>query len=168
MQVSLRTGSLSGAVWSANCGWISLSNSVAYVQTDSFWPGLLDSNGLPYAWEWLNFGRTGIDPNADPDHDGRSNMQEYLAGTDPNNGGDYLHITAYGFGREGATASLTWTSVANRFYHIDETPALGTGAWTENALGLISPDGWSTTRTFSDALATNRFYRIRVSLPLGP
>ena len=73
-----------------------------------------------------------------------------------------------GFGREGATASLTWTSVANRFYHIDETPALGTGAWTENALGLISPDGWSTTRTFSDALATNRCYRIRVSLPLGP
>ena len=167
-QVDLRTGILSGYVWSANVGWISLSNAVAYVQTDSFWPGLLDTNGLPVAWELLNFGKTGVDPDGDPDHDGQSNLQEYLAGTDPNNGGDYLNITAFAFGTEGTTASLTWTSESNRFYHIEETPVLETGSWMDSVLGLVSPGGATTTGSFSDPAATNRFYRIRASLPLSP
>ena len=98
-RVDLRTGILSGYVWSANCGWISLSNAVAYVQTDSLWPGRLDGNGLPIAWGLLNFGTTGVDPNADPDHDGMSNAQEYLAGTDPNNSNSVLRITAENFSR---------------------------------------------------------------------
>jgi len=87
-KVDLVTGNLSGYVWSANCGWISLSNAVAYVQTDTISPGALDSNGLPIAWEMQNFGHTGVDPNADPDHDGMSNLQEYLAGTNPNDAND--------------------------------------------------------------------------------
>src|SRR5262249_9691413 len=33
-----------------------------------------DGNGLPDAWEIFWFGRTGIDPNADPDGDGASNL----------------------------------------------------------------------------------------------
>ena len=33
-RVDMSTGKLSGSIWSANCGWISLSNAVAYVQTD--------------------------------------------------------------------------------------------------------------------------------------
>ncbi|HWX20795.1 MAG TPA: LamG-like jellyroll fold domain-containing protein [Candidatus Binatia bacterium] len=44
-----------------------------------------DGNGLPDAWEFRYFNRIGIDPNADPDGDGLSNMQEYQAGTDPTN-----------------------------------------------------------------------------------
>ena len=81
--MDLSTGILTGYVWSANCGWISLNNSVAYVQTDRIDPGALDSNGLPIAWELMNFGTTGINPNADPDGDGVSNIQEYLADTRP-------------------------------------------------------------------------------------
>ena len=44
----------------------------------------MDTNGLPFWWELLNFGQTGVDPNADPDYDGICNLQEYLSGTDPN------------------------------------------------------------------------------------
>ncbi len=43
-----------------------------------------DGNGLPDWWEWYYFGHLGVDPNADPDGDGRSNLMEYLDGTDPN------------------------------------------------------------------------------------
>jgi hypothetical protein len=43
----------------------------------------LDSNGLPYAWENQYFGQFGVDPNADPDGDGLSNLQEYLLGSNP-------------------------------------------------------------------------------------
>ena len=44
-----------------------------------------DNNGLPDGWETSYFGAVGQDPNADPDHDGRSNWQEFLAGTNPLN-----------------------------------------------------------------------------------
>lgn len=43
-----------------------------------------DGNGLPDMWEYLNFEHIGIDPNADPDGDGRTNLQESQAATDPN------------------------------------------------------------------------------------
>ena len=45
-------------------------------------PADANTNGLPDQWEAL-YGVS--DPNADPDHDGLTNLQEYLFGTDPNN-----------------------------------------------------------------------------------
>ncbi len=42
-----------------------------------------DGNGLGDAWEQRYFGRTGVDPSADPDGDGASNGEEFLRGTDP-------------------------------------------------------------------------------------
>ena len=86
----------------------------------------------------------------------------------PNNGNDYLHITTYSFGAEGVMATLTWTSVLNRFYQIEETPVLGQGVWMDSGLGLILPDAGTTTASFSNLSALNRFYRIRVSRPLAP
>ena len=44
-----------------------------------------DSNGLDDVWELRHFGYIGVDPNADPDHDGVSNIGEYRVGTDPLN-----------------------------------------------------------------------------------
>ena len=44
----------------------------------------LDGNGLPDAWERLYFGRTSVDPFADPDGDGLNNLAELKAGTNPN------------------------------------------------------------------------------------
>jgi hypothetical protein len=40
LKVDLFTGKLRGSVWSANCGWISLSNAVTQVQTDTIAEGL--------------------------------------------------------------------------------------------------------------------------------
>jgi hypothetical protein len=43
-----------------------------------------DGDGLSDEFELANFGSiTGGDPNADPDRDGRSNLQEFLQGTNP-------------------------------------------------------------------------------------
>jgi hypothetical protein len=44
-----------------------------------------DNNGLPDAWEIEHFGAIGVDPAADADGDGTTNLMEYLAGTDPRN-----------------------------------------------------------------------------------
>src|SRR5204863_6553314 len=75
-KIDLKTGRLNGHIYSANCGWISLSNAFAYVQTDTIAPGALGTNGLPIAWQLLNFGNTNVNPNADADGDGMSNSQE--------------------------------------------------------------------------------------------
>jgi hypothetical protein len=42
-----------------------------------------DGNGLPDAWEQHYFGHLGVDPNADPDGDGLTNLQEFQNNTAP-------------------------------------------------------------------------------------
>jgi hypothetical protein len=166
-KINLKNGQFSGYAWSANCGWISLSNASAYVQIDHILPGPLAPNGLPVPWLLANFGTTNVNANADPDGDGMSNQQEYLAGTDPNNGSDYLHIISESFGPEGTSATLTWASVLTRCYSVLKTPALNPPVlWVDSGLGIIAPDGASTARSFSDVSAPMRFYRVEAVRPL--
>lgn len=168
-KVDLRTGVLTGYVYSANCGWIALSNAVAYVQTDTIDPGLLDTNGLPIAWELINFGHTGVDPNADPDGDGMSNRQEYLAGTNPNDPNSDLEITALSASPGGTATTVTWESVLTRNYYLQKRLSLDSNSpWLDSGLGLISPDGASTTRVIIDTNAPERFYRVEAVRPLAP
>ena len=42
-----------------------------------------DGDGLPDAWEMAHFGTLSFGANDDPDRDGFSNLQEFLAGSDP-------------------------------------------------------------------------------------
>lgn len=168
-KVNLLTGAMSGYVWSANCGWICFSNATAYVQTDAVQQGPLAPNGLPIAWLLANFGTTNVNANADPDHDGMSNQQEYLAGTDPNNSNSLLRITSQSFAFGGTNASLTWDSVTNRFYYLQKNPDLATTNWTDSGLGLVTPSvGASTTDVFADTNAPARFYRVQAVRPLMP
>jgi hypothetical protein len=168
-KVDLITGNLSGYVWSANCGWIGLSNVFAVVQTDIIAPGAMDVNGLPIAWELLNFGHTGVDPNADPDGDGMSNLQEYLAGTNPNDPNSDLEITAFSTLPGGTQTSITWESVPTRSYYIQKRSNLQMGTpWIDSGLGLISPNGSSTTRAIVDTSAPTRVYRVEAVRPLAP
>ena len=166
----MTNGVLSGYVWSANCGWISLSNAVAYVKTDTISPGALASDGLPIAWLLTYFGTTNENANADPTGKGMTLEQDYLAGTDPTNANSLLRITAESFSSGGTSNTLTWDSVATRYYYIQTTPSLNpTIVWTDSGLGLISPSaGSTTTAEFSDAEAAVRFYRVEAVRPLTP
>ena len=167
-RADLTTGNLTGHAYSANCGWIGLSNAFALVQTDTIAPGAPDTNGLPTAWELLNFGQTGADPNADPDHDGMSNQQEYLAGTDPKDGNDHLRITGYATAPGGTTNAVTWTSTPTRLYYLQKALRLGSAPWLDSGLGIISPAGATTTRGVADTNAPMRFYRVEAIRPLSP
>jgi hypothetical protein len=171
-RVNLLNGNLTGYAYSANVGWISLSNSFAVLQTDSISNGPLDGNGsgLPVAWELEYFGATNINPNADPDGDGMSNLQEYQAGTNPTDPNSRLRITAISGNSVGSTATLTWTSVPSRLYYVEERTNLTTGAWATNlTLGVVSPDvGSTTTRGLTDSAVTKRFFRVQAVVPLSP
>ncbi len=99
-----------------------------------------------------------------------SNLQEYLAGTNPNDPTSRLRITAVRANTIGSSATLTWTSVPSRLYYVNERTNLTTGAWSTNlTLGVVSPDvGSTTTRTLTDAAASNRFFRVQAVVPLSP
>ncbi|MGP8199328.1 MAG: hypothetical protein ACLQU4_07490 [Limisphaerales bacterium] len=166
--VNMITGAMSGYVWSANCGWISLDNAYAYVQTDSISPGALAPDGLPIAWLLTNFGTTNVNANSDPTGKGMTVGQDYLAGTDPNNANSILKITSGSFSTGGTSGTLTWNSVPTRHYYIEETLSLSPANWTINSVGLVSPQGSSTTSGFTDASEPDRFYRIQAVRPLTP
>jgi len=162
------TGQLSGWVWSANCGWISLNNTHAYVQTDTLYPGPLAPDGLPIPWLLTYFGATNVNANSDPDGSGMTVGQDYLAGTDPTNPNSKLQIISAAFSPRGASATITWSSVPTRLYYIQKNLNLVTTNWVDSGLGLISPDGASTTRTFTNTSAPACFYRIHAVSPLAP
>jgi hypothetical protein len=165
--INMTTGQFSGCVWSANCGWISLNNAAAYVQTDTVNAGSLASNGLPTAWLLANFGTVNVNANADPTGKGMTILQDYLAGTNPNNAHSVFSITGGGFSSSGHNASLTWNSVPTRSYYVQETLGLSSPVWTDSGLGLISPSSGSTTTVdFTDTAASPRFYRIEAIRPL--
>lgn len=60
-----------------------------------------DGDGQSDAWEDLHFGSTtaaNADPDADPDGDRKTNLEEFIAGTDP---GDARSVPALGLGLSG-------------------------------------------------------------------
>src|SRR5205809_521054 len=80
--------------WGANIGWISLGDSTFILQIESFGNGNdSDGDGIPDAWEIAHAGNlTSLSANGDFDHDGQSDLEEYLADTDPTDPFDNLRI----------------------------------------------------------------------------
>jgi hypothetical protein len=170
-KVDLKTGNFSGYAWGANVGWISLSNAFAYVRTDSIRPGVdSDGDGIADAWERLKFGNlVAANAASDADGDGFSDLNEYLAGTDPLDPASNLRITVYAASPGGSPAAAEWTSTETRYYRLWKTTDVLPTLWTDSGLGLITPDaGSSTVRTFVDPASPRRFYRIEAVRPLFP
>jgi subtilisin family serine protease len=120
-----------------------------------------DANGLPDWWEKTYFGQlTGVDPNADPDHDGLSNLGEWLAGTNPTNAASTLRLTAHASGTN--SVIINWASVAGKFYRLERATNLVAGF---TFLVHTNISATAPTNTETDAIvSTNspRFYRIQL------
>ena len=120
-----------------------------------------DGDGLPNWWESLYFGQaTHVVAAAHADADPLSNLQEYIAGTDPTNAASCFRITN-GM-RLGDDFLIEWPSVSGRVYS-----ALWSTNLTDGFLPLESGIPYPINRctdTVHSAFS-NCFYRLQVELP---
>lgn len=100
-------------------------------------PADTDADGLPDPWEQSQFGGLTQGASADFDRDGRTNLAEYLAGTDPKNGASAFQllitkpagnkvVSLFALG----TAGINGYEGSTRHYAIESAPNLVTGPWT--------------------------------------
>ncbi len=123
-------------------------------------PILIDPlNSLPLDWELSYFGRTGIDPFADPDGDGMNNLAEYRAGTDPNDALSALRFIEIQRVQNGVR--LKWLGSDNKAYALQRSPALAAPfVDIQTAIPGTAP---VTTYIDTNAAASGPFlYRLRI------
>lgn len=172
-QIDLLSGDFSGFAYGANIGWISLSNSQAHVQTDSLDPGPdSDTDSVPDAWEYkyATSLTTILGGTNDTDGDGISDEDEYGADTDPTDPGEGLRITAISPSNSPGVI-VTWSPTKpTRLYSVDEASKMSNGTmFADSGLGVFLPDpSNSTSRAFSTAGITTRFFRAAAHVPLTP
>ncbi len=107
-----------------------------------------DGDGIPDWWMMKYFGHpTGQAGDLslasdDADGDGASNLQEYLAGTDPNNPGSVFRLAAVAPGN--GTISLTWPAAPGRSYQIQYKTNLDDAVWltAPGSLSVIGSQGY--------------------------
>ncbi len=120
-----------------------------------------DGDGLPDTWE-MQFGlnpndSTGINgPDGDPDLDGFTNLQEYLAGTNPRDANSLLRITQLTNGGR----RISWQSVPGKNYQLYSAQDI-TEAF-EPLSDPITAFQSVTSYTNNAPLNLKEFYRVRV------
>ena len=125
-----------------------------------------DGDGIPDWWMIQYFGHpTGEASDLslasdDADGSGMSNLQDYIAGTDPTNANSVFRLSAAA--PANSTISLTWPAVAGRSYQIQYKINLDDPVWL-TAPGNISVIG-SQGYYLAPATQSHSFYRVLVSI----
>jgi Tol biopolymer transport system component len=115
-----------------------------------------DNDGIDDDWELAYFENLGRDGAGDRDGDGRSDLEEFLAGTDPTNGNSILRVLTI-TPMAGGSTTVIWSAVVGRDYVVQTKDSVDAN-WT-NASGVIEAESNSMSFTHNSS-APQRFYRV--------
>jgi hypothetical protein len=126
-----------------------------------------DGDGMPDDWETANqlSPDDPTDAATDTDQDGLSNLQEYLAGTNPRDPASTLRFES--FAAQGGGLALTFNAIAGRVYTVQYRDSLTGGAWLN--WRDITPQPTNGPVEVIDSPLTNmseRYYRLFI--PAAP
>ena len=100
-----------------------------------------------------------VDPNADPDNDGFSNLEECRAGTDPRNNASF-QLRILSIHRSGNNVIISFTGVSGKTFRLERKGTLSDAAWESipgladltptfnGAAQIIHPGGLSSQQSF--------------------
>jgi hypothetical protein len=168
-RIDYLTGTVSGWAHGSNIGWISLATPESSLVTKSIHREDIDLDGIADTWEMEHFHSlsvAGQSPTSDWDHDGKSDKEEYIAGTNPRNPASLIRILTFTPDSARTSALVSFTSSPDRLYRIEHNGEFGS-VWTKS--NVFTPDlGGFTTRTIPLPGGEKRFVRVAAILPLQP
>ncbi len=129
-----------------------LSFSIVVTATD------MDGDGMPDAYEMANaLDKTVNDAALDKDGDDRTNLEEFLSGTDPQSPTDRLELKSLAF--SGDDAVVTFATVPGKSYRVERTTSLALNEWHVLVTSLIATGTETTINDHGGALRPRVFYR---------
>jgi hypothetical protein len=149
------------------CGWniddVLITGTATDMSRD------LDGDGLADFWEQGRLGGTNQPsggPNDDLDGDNRTNEEEFIAGTNPDDATDVLDVAIDASGSDivlswlGLAADNGYFGVSNRYYTLQSCTNLTGGTWTDVGpfSDILGSDSYLWCTNTPDA--AHRFYRV--------
>ena len=120
-------------------------------------------DGIPDSWRALHFGGDGSSASstsaasADPDHDGRSNLEEYEAGTDPNDQASVFKLTLFEMAADWINIDVT--SEAFNRYTLQSSETLAQGSWIPESYEVVG-DGQPIRFEMQSGAEPRMFFRV--------
>jgi hypothetical protein len=118
-----------------------------------------DGDGMDDDWEMAYFGTLSRDGTGDFDGDGQTDLQEFLAGTDPTNSGSVLRVLTLNLLGGGGT-KVIWSAAPGKTYRVQFKDDIADSVWRDLGVTVTAS---ATTMSAIDPAGSGgiqRFYRV--------